>query len=198
MIFFWKFFWSPSIFKWYFSKCFKCCHFVFQSSRHALLVQMDSWQEAAVDGTMRMRFSLPHPLRRWQCSQRDAGLHGKILRDISISSGLARCHRSFRSYLSSPVEKYTSSLFACDQASSGHIFNNLNLGMCMFQTPKLPSFQESLGKYHVICELHENIFTSKSCTMAGAKCQKMHHIWGAQSAFPETNWLAPENWWLED
>ena len=49
--------------------------------------------------------------------------------------------------LSSPMEKSTSSLFACDQASSGHVFyqipkkNNLNLGMSMFETPKLPSLQ---------------------------------------------------------
>ena len=31
--------------------------------------------KAAVDGTIQMRFGLPHPLRRSQCSQRDAGLH---------------------------------------------------------------------------------------------------------------------------
>lgn len=79
--------------------------------------------EAAVDGTIRMRFGMPHPLRRSQGSQRDAGLHVffflKCLyrqgwRDV-IGHSEAIC-------LSSPVEKSTSSLFACDQASSGHVF----------------------------------------------------------------------------
>ena len=79
-------------------------------------------------------------------------------------------------FLSSPMEKSTSSLFARDQASSGHVFyqipkkNNLNLGMSMFETPKLPSVPFFLKE--ISCDtwaFHENIFTSKCCTLAGAK-----------------------------